>query len=192
MGLEAVVNEIREKGRREVESIRAETRVEVEKILKEAQDHAAAIKIAAQEEVERTASHIVNQETSAANLAVKRLLLNAQKDVLDQVYSTSLAAVGELPAEFQEKALTSLLKRAAKEVREGVVHANERDLQLVREIISRHKDFSGYTVGSPVEIPGGIIVESKDGDLQIDYSYRTLLEVVWESCLKDVSEILFK
>jgi len=192
MGLEAVVNEIREKGRREVESIRAETRVEVEKILKEAQDHAAAIKIAAQEEVERTASHIVNQETSAANLAVKRLLLNAQKDVLAQVYSTSLAAVGELPAEFQEKALTSLLKRAAKEVREGVVHANERDLQLVREIISRHKDFSGYTVGSPVEIPGGIIVESKDGDLQIDYSYRTLLEEVWESCLKDVSEILFK
>jgi len=192
MGLEAVVNEIREKGRREVESIRAETRVEIEKILKEAQDHAAAIKIAAQEEAERTASHIVNQETSAANLAVKRLLLNAQKDVLDQVYSTSLAAVGELPAEFQEKALTSLLKRAAKEVREGVVHANERDLQLVREIISRHKDFSGYTVGSPVEIPGGIIVESKDGDLQIDYSYRTLLDEVWESCLKDVSEILFK
>jgi len=192
MGLEAVVNEIREKGRREVESIRAETRVEIEKILKEAQDHAAAIKIAAQEEAERTASHIVNQETSAANLAVKRLLLNAQKDVLDQVYSTSLAAVGELPAEFQEKALTSLLKRAAKEVREGVVHANERDLQLVREIISRHRDFSGYTVGSPVEIPGGIIVESKDGDLQIDYSYRTLLDEVWESCLKDVSEILFK
>jgi len=192
MGLEAVVNEIREKGRREVESIRAETRVEIEKILKEAQDHAAAIKIAAQEEAERTASHIVNQETSAANLAVKRLLLNAQKDVLDQVYSTSLGAVGELPAEFQEKALTSLLKRAAKEVREGVVHANERDLQLVREIISRHKDFSGYTVGSPVEIPGGIIVESKDGDLQIDYSYRTLLDEVWESCLKDVSEILFK
>jgi len=192
MGLEAVVNEIREKGRREIESIRAETRVEIEKILKEAQDHAAAIKIAAQEEAERTASHIVNQETSAANLAVKRLLLNAQKDVLDQVYSTSLAAVGELPAEFQEKALTSLLKRAAKEVREGVVHANERDLQLVREIISRHKDFSGYTVGSPVEIPGGIIVESKDGDLQIDYSYRTLLDEVWESCLKDVSEILFK
>jgi len=192
MGLEAVVNEIREKGRREVEAIRAESRAEVEKILREAQDHAAAIKIAAQEEVERTASHIVNQETSAANLAVKRLLLNAQKDVLDQVYSTSLAAVGELPAEFQEKALTSLLKRAAKEVREGVVHANERDLQLVREIISRHKDFSGYTVGSPVEIPGGIIVESKDGDLQIDYSYRTLLDEVWESCLKDVSEILFK
>jgi len=192
MGLEAVVNEIREKGRREVEAIRAESRAEVEKILREAQDHAAAIKIAAQEEVERTASHIVNQETSAANLAVKRLLLNAQKDVLDQVYSTSLAAVGELPAEFQEKALTSLLKRAAKEVREGVVHANERDTPLVREIISRHKDFSGYTVGSPVEIPGGIIVESKDGDLQIDYSYHTLLEEVWESCLKDVSEILFR
>jgi V/A-type H+-transporting ATPase subunit E len=191
MGLEAVVNEIREKGQREAEAIQAETRAEVEKILKEAQERAAAIKSAVQEEVERAASHIINQETSAANLAVKRLILNAQKDVLDQVYSAALAAVGDLPAEFQEKVLTSLLKRAAKEIKEGVVHANERDTPIVMEILSRSKNLSGYTLGSPVEIPGGIIVESKDGDLQIDYSYRTFLDEIWESCLKDVSDILF-
>ena len=191
MGLEAVVNEIREKGRKEVEAIRAETRTDVEEILKDAPTRAAGIKTSAQEDADRTATHIVNQEASAANLVVKRQVLNAQKMLLDQVYTASLAAVGDLPAEFHEKALTELLKRAAKEIKKGVVHANERDTPVVEGIISRLKSLSGYTVGAPVEIPGGIIVESIDGDLQIDYSYRTFLDEIWEAGLKDASEILF-
>ncbi|CVK31431.1 V-type ATP synthase subunit E family protein [Methanoculleus bourgensis] len=191
MGLEAVVNEIREKGRREAEKIRAETRADVEEILKNAQDRAAEIKVSVEEEAGRTASHTINQEVSAANLVVKRQVLNAQKKLLDQVYSASLAAVGDLPAEFHEKALTELLKRAAKEIKKGVVHANERDLPVVEEIISRLKTLSGYTVGDPVDIPGGIIVESTDGELKIDYSYRTFLDEIWESGLKDASDILF-
>lgn len=191
MGLEAVVNEIREKGRREAEKIRAETRADVEEILKNAQVRAAEIKVSVEEEAGRTATHTINQEVSAANLVVKRQVLNAQKKLLDQVYSASLAAVGDLPAEFHEKALTELLKRAAKEIKKGVVHANERDLPVVEEIISRLKSLSGYTVGDPVDIPGGIIVESTDGELKIDYSYRTFLDEIWESGLKDASDILF-
>ncbi|SCL75361.1 V-type ATP synthase subunit E [Methanoculleus chikugoensis] len=191
MGLEAVVNEIREKGRKEVEAIRAETRTDVEEILKDAQTRAAGIKASAQEEADRAATHITNQEASAANLVVKRQVLNAQKTLLDQVYSASLAAVGDLPAEFQEKALTALLKRAVKEIKKGVVHANERDTPVVEEILSQLKMFSGYTVGAPLDIPGGIIVESNDGELQIDYSYRTFLDEIWESGLKDASDILF-
>ena len=191
MGLEAVVNEIREKGRREVAAVRAETRADVEEILKDAQARAAAIKVSAEEEVDRAAAHIANQEASAANLVVKRQVLNAQKTLLDQVYSASLAAVGDLPAEFHEKALTDLLKRAAKEIKKGTVHANRRDLPVVEKVLGETKSLSGYTVGAPVEIPGGIIVESADGDLQIDYSYSTFLDEVWESALKDASDILF-
>ncbi len=192
MGLEAVVNEIREKGRKEVEAIRAETRTDVEEILKDAQTRAAGIKASAQEEADRAATHLINQEASAANLVVKRQILNAQKMLLDQVYSASLTAVGDLPAEFHEKALTELLKRAAKEIKKGVVHANERDTPVVEGIVARLKTLSGYTVGAPVDIPGGIIVESINGDLQIDHSYRTFLDEIWEAGLKDASEILFK
>ena len=191
MGLEAVVNEIREKGRREVAAVRAETRADVEEILKDAQARAAAIKVSAEEEVDRAAAHIANQEASAANLVVKRQVLNAQKTLLDQVYSASLAAVGDLPAEFHEKALTDLLKRAAEEIKKGTVHANRRDIPVVEKVLGATQSLSGYTVGAPVEIPGGIIVESTDGDLQIDYSYRMFLDEIWESALKDASDILF-
>jgi V/A-type H+-transporting ATPase subunit E len=35
------------------------------------------------------------------------------------------------------------------------------------------------------------MVESKDGTLQLDLSYRTFLNMVWETGLKDASDILF-
>ncbi|MEG3055671.1 MAG: V-type ATP synthase subunit E family protein [Methanoculleus sp.] len=190
-GLEAVIKEIREKGRREAEAIRAETRAEVEEILQDAQNRAAEIKMAAEAEADRAATHIINQEVSAANLVVKRQVLNAQKTLLDQVYSASLAAVGDLPAEFHREALTELLKKVAGEIEEGVIHANARDTPIIKEIISREKTLSGYSAGAPVEIPGGIIAESIDGELMIDYSYRTFLDEVWESGLKNASDILF-
>lgn len=190
-GLEAVIKEIQEKGRREAEEIRAETRSDVEAILRDAQSRAADIKMAAESEADRAATQAINQEISAANLVVKRQVLNAQKTLLDQVYSATLAAVGDLPAEFHREALAVLLKRVAGEIEEGVVHANERDTPVVKEIISREKSLSGYTVGAPADIPGGIIAESADGELMIDYSYRTFLDEVWESGLKDASDILF-
>jgi V/A-type H+-transporting ATPase subunit E len=58
-------------------------------------------------------------------------------------------------------------------------------------LITGHAEFSGFTVADPVDIEGGIIVEGKAGELQIDYSYRTFLDKVWESRLKDASDILF-
>ena len=190
-GLEAVIKEIQEKGRREADAIRTEIRVDVEEILRGAQERAAGIKMAAETDADRAATHIINQEVSAANLVVKRQVLNAQKTLLDQVYSASLAAVGDLPAEFHREALTELLKKVAGEIKEGVVHANARDTPVIKEIISREKTLSGYTAGAPVDIPGGIIAESTDGELMVDYSYRTFLDEIWESGLKDASDILF-
>jgi len=190
-GLEAVIKEIQEKGRREADAIRTEIRVDVEEILRGAQERAAGIKMAAETDADRAATHIINQEVSAANLVVKRQVLNAQKTLLDQVYSASLAAVGDLPAEFHREALTELLKKVAGEIKEGVVHANARDTPVIKEIISREKTLSGYTTGAPVDIPGGIIAESTDGELMVDYSYRTFLDEIWESGLKDASDILF-
>ena len=64
-------------------------------------------------------------------------------------------------------------------------------LAAVKAIIAEHKEFAGFSVGKPVNIDGGIVVEGEGGALQIDYSYRTFLAKVWESGLKDASDILF-
>jgi V/A-type H+-transporting ATPase subunit E len=191
MGLEVVIEDIREKGKREVERIRRETDAEVGSILLTAQEKAGRIKLAAEQDVEKQTAHTMNQEASAANLVVKRQLLNTQKDLLDQVYSAALSRLAQLPEDFHRQAMKTLLARAKAEIPEGIVHCNQRDSEILSRLLSSEPSLSGYTKGDPVEMEGGVVIESKDGELQIDYSYRTFLNGVWETGLKDASGILF-
>ena len=192
MGLESVVNEIRDKGQKEAAAIRKETSDEVEKILKSAQNRAEKIKMAANEEVDKQVTHIQGQEVSAANLVVKRDLLNAQKSLLDQVYKSTLTSVSGLPESFHKETMVKLLNKAKTEIPQGIVHSNQRDLNALKEILSKDPEFRTYTPGEPVNIEGGIVLESMDGELQIDYSYRNFLDIVWEARLKDAADILFR
>jgi len=192
MELEAVAADIREKAKRDVESIREETRKEAERILSAAQQRAAEIQLAAEEEVNRQASRMMDLEVSSANLAVKRMLLNTQKDLLDQVYRATLDAIGRHPESFRRDSLKNLLSRAKKDLREGAVFCSGKDARALQEILSSGREFSGFRFGGSMDIPGGIIIESGNGQLKIDYSYRTFLDRVWEAGLKDASDTLFR
>jgi hypothetical protein len=54
MGLEAVIQDIQEKGRKEVEVIRQDTQADVHEILKSAQERVEALKIAAEKRYRST------------------------------------------------------------------------------------------------------------------------------------------
>ena len=192
MGLEAVIEEIRDKGKREADRIRQETQAERSAILSTAQEKAERIKIAADQDVERQTAHIMNQEVSSANLVVKRLLLNTQKELLDTVYETALSTIESLEGNFHRDALKSLLTKAKAEIPDGIVHCSKRDSEALSQVLAGDPAFSGYSRGEAVDIAGGIIVESRDGELQIDYSYRTFLDGIWETGLKDASDTLFR
>jgi len=191
MGLEAVVEDIRGKGKSEAEKIRAESRQEVGHILAAANKRVAEIKVAAEEDMARQAAHLISIEVSAANLLVKRELLNTKKEMLNQVYQTTLAEISRLPESFHKEAIKKLLTDVKKEMPKGTVYCNARDVPVAKAVLSEHRDFAGFSLGNPIDIEGGIIVESEKGGLQIDYSYRTFLDRVWESGLKDASDILF-
>ena len=72
MGLEAVVEEIRAKGRSEAEKSRAESKAESDQIVAAATKRSEAIKLAAEEDVKKQSEHLISQDVSAANLLVKR------------------------------------------------------------------------------------------------------------------------
>ena len=191
MGLEAVVEEIRDKGKSEEEKIRVESRQEVEHILAGANKRVAEIKLAAEDELAKQSAHLLSRETSAANLLVKREMLNTQKGLLDQVYRMTLAEISNLPESFHKEAIKKLLTEITKEIPKGTVYCSARDLPAAKAVLAENRNFAGFSLGDPIETEGGIIVESEEGGLQIDYSYRTFLDRVWESGLKDASDILF-
>ena len=191
MGLEAVVEEIRENGRKEADRIRQESKQEVDLVLAAANKRAGEIKLAAEEEVAKQATHLVSQDVSAANLLVKRELLNTQKALLDKVYETTRSEIAGLPESFHREAIKKLLTEAKKEIPAGTIYCNARDVAAAKAVIAEHPEFAGFTVGAPVAIDGGLLIEGAGAELQIDYSYRTFLAKVWESGLKDASDILF-
>jgi V/A-type H+-transporting ATPase subunit E len=191
MGLEAVIRDIQEKGEKEVEVIRKNTQADVQGILKAAQERVEALKITAETEVQEQIQRMIAQEDSAANLIVKRQILNAQKEVLDQVYGVTLQALSGLPASFHREVLAGLLHQAATDLSEGLVFVNKRDTPLVSELISKDKAFSRFHYGGTAEIEGGILVETSDKSMKLDLSYRTFLDRVWETGLKDAADILF-
>jgi len=191
MGLVAVVQDIQEKGRKEAEAIRKETQAEVDEILKSAQKRVEVLKTTAEQEVQSQIDRMMAQEDSAANLVVKRQQLNAQKEVLDQVYGVTLQALAGLPMRFHQEVLSGLLRQIAKEVGMGVLSTNQRDFPYVRDMISMDKTYAGFRMGKIVDIEGGIQVENADRTMKIDLSYRTFLDRIWETGLKDAADILF-
>ena len=191
MGLEVVVEEIRENGRKETDRIRQESKQEVDLILAAASKRAGEIKLAAEEESAKQSAHLVGQDVSAANLLVKREILNTQKALLDQVYETTRSEIAGLPESFHREAIKKLLTEAKKEIPSGTIYCNARDIATAKAVIAEHPEFAGFTVGTPVPIDGGLLIEGAGAELQIDYSYRTFLMKVWESGLKDASDILF-
>ncbi|MDD4482884.1 MAG: V-type ATP synthase subunit E family protein [Methanoregula sp.] len=190
MGLEAVLEEIREKGKKEAEAIRAESKADSDRILAEANRKVGEIKTAAEEASAKQAARIVAQDVSAANLLVKRELLNTQKALLDEVYESTRAEIAKLPESFHREAIKKLLSEAKKELKKGSIHCNARDIAAAKAVLAE-AEFAGFTLGEPVEIDGGLLIDSEGNEVQIDYSYRTFMNKMWESGLKDASDILF-
>ena len=191
MGLEVVVDEIKAKGDREAARIKSEAAAGAKTIVDEATKRAENIRLAAEADADLQAERIMVREVAAANLEVKRDLLNAQKELLDKVYSEAAVEIANLPADVHAKAVRSLLKDAAKQIKEGNVFANSRDAESVKTALSKLKTLSGFTFGGITDIDGGVVVQSTDGQLTLDFSYQTYMGEVWESSLKDASEILF-
>ena len=50
---------------------------------------------------------------------------------------------------------------------------------------------SGYQYGGNIKCIGGIVVTSVDGSVNLDYTFDSILEDVWTSSMKPVSDILF-
>jgi V/A-type H+-transporting ATPase subunit E len=191
IGLKTLVKEIREKARAEAEKLQAEAKADTDQILTAAAKRSETIKLTAEGEVTKQTAHIVSQEVSAANLLVKRELLNTQKALLDQVYEATRKEISVLPDNFHREVIRTLLTEVRREIPNGKISCNARDLATVKALIAEHTEFAKFTVGEPVDIDGGIVIEGEKGALQIDYSYRTFLARVWESGLKDASDILF-
>ena len=182
MGLEAVIEDVLAQGRSEAEEIRRATMAERERILRDAREEGVRLLSSREEEAAQAAERLRIQALARAELESKKIVLSAQRELLDLVYSTVLEKLPRMRE--SEGLLRSLLQVHAEDWRNGKVYCNERDADAVRSIV-------GKNFGGRIESVGGVVIDSADGSRRIDLRFETLLADIWRDSIKEVAEVLW-
>jgi V/A-type H+-transporting ATPase subunit E len=183
MGLDKVVKDISEKAEKEGKAITARASTEAAGIKTAAEGEARQIAVAEMAKADQAISKMRQRELSSAKLDVKKSRLNAEKDVLADVHASFVKQLSALPAEKKVDIIRKLIKLAKKDISTGKIFCNAADADLVRD--------SGYAFGGTINCLGGILVTSEDGSINLDYTFDSILEDVWTSSMKQISDILF-
>ncbi|MGI0148509.1 MAG: V-type ATP synthase subunit E family protein, partial [Thermoplasmata archaeon] len=153
-----------------------------EKILQEARSEGAKLLERREREAKQAAERLRIQALARAELESKKIVLSAQKELLDEVYAKVLDRLGRI-AESGEW-LRNLLQANAAEWRNGKVYCNARDADTVRSIV-------GANLGGTIDCVGGVVIESADGSHRTDLQFETLLADIWRDSIRDVAEVLW-
>lgn len=183
MGLDKVVKDIVDKAEAESKEIAAKAAVEAADVKKSADAEAKQLSVAENAKAEQAISKMRQRELSSAKLDVKKAKLNSEKEVLAETHAAFVRQLSTLPREKKVDILQKLIKLAKKDIPQGSIFTNAADADLVQN--------SGYTYGGNVKCIGGIVVKSADGNVNLDYTFDSILEDVWTSSMKPVSDILF-
>jgi len=182
MGLETVIEDVLARGRSEAEEIRHATGAERERILQDARAEGAKLLAQREQEARVAVERARIQALARAELESKKVVLSAQKGLLDQVYAGVLDRLSHLAE--SEGLVQSLLRAHEEEWRNGRVSCNARDADAVRSIV-------GKNFGATIDCVGGVVIDSADGSRRIDLRFETILADIWRDSIKEVAEVLW-
>ncbi len=182
MGLESVIEEILARGQAESEEIRRGAQAERERILQEARAEGAKLLAGREQEARLIAERTRVQDLARAELEGRKIVLTAQKEVLDQVHRRVLDRLAS--AQDTAPLLRRLLDANVAEWRAGKVYSNARDAPDVRAAVAS-------SFGGTIDCVGGFVIESLDGTRKTDLRFETLVEDIWRDSVREVAGVLW-
>jgi V/A-type H+-transporting ATPase subunit E len=182
MGLESVVKGILEAGRRESQQTVSDGKKEAGTLISDAKKKGTEEMNKRVEEAEELGKKRRVQDLARAELEVKRIVLEAQKDILDMVHERAVGRLGTLAS--NEAILRQLLRSYSADVSTGKVYSAEKDRMIVQSI-------AGMSFAGTRPIMGGVLIESGDGKSTVNLTYDTLMQSIWENSIKEVAEVLW-
>ena len=179
-----------------IEQINKDTDLEINKIKKVAEDQAKIIIINAKKETEEDIKKIlmagkIKSENvkkihiSKANQDIKRELMKAREEVIDQCFSKAHHELSILKGKSYEKIVKNLIKDGMKKLGDkcSIIISRAADKTIAEEL--------GLKVIGHIEKTGGVIIKSKDGKVTLDYTFDGILEREKGKIRRKVGKILF-
>ena len=178
MGLEEILKQVEETGKEKAAEIRKATVEEVEAKMEEASKESNDLVSQIKLETSRRIEQLKQQEIPAAELEVKRNLLEMQKNLLSQTKTKVIDKLEDLSPKELEKIYSNLLTKVPKE---GKLFCRKKDQVIFKKI---SKLSNGGTIDDL-----GFLVEA--GEYRLDFRFSTLVNSSWQNHLSMVSEVLF-
>lgn len=185
MALESVTKEIEASAQATAAKIREEQAAEIKAINEQADAQIAEMKEKQDKKVAETVGTLARQERSSAELESKKVVLSKKKEVLNRAFEAALANLENMPAD-KKLAYYKAMVASAKEI-----------IPEPKALVSVNDKFTAADLGvSAVEqtpkVRSGIILQSEDGKVEVDMQFSVLLKGVWDSNIREISDILFE
>jgi V/A-type H+/Na+-transporting ATPase subunit E len=180
-----IIDKIIEKAEAEAKAIKDKANLEVEAILKAADDKAKRESDALKKKAELEAEKVKAKAISGAELQGKIAILQEKQGLLDEVIQEAKKRLETLPdAQYAETIGTMLDKLNKENGTEIIVSVRDRD-RLAGTIQEK-----GFTLSEKSrELDGGFIV--KNGDIEYNYSFESIIAVEQEEIRQIAAKILF-
>ncbi len=184
MALDKVIRDILDNARMEANKLAEEAEKERTAILRAAEEEIAKKRKLREREAHETLRRLTRQEISSAELEAKRIVLNAKKEILDAVFSETLREIESMDPRNKAEAYRNIYRKAKSLIQQPRVMCPRGESGLLAGCADGEKV-------TEVDMGPGLILESDDGTIRLDYRFRAILEGIWEKELRNVSNILF-
>jgi V/A-type H+-transporting ATPase subunit E len=184
MALDKVVGNILESANKEAAAQVAAAEKERASVLQQADETIANKKKAQEKELEIALKRLRQQEISSAELEAKRIVLNSKKEILDRSQAETLKDLESMSAAEKGRIYGKIMADAKKFISRPKVLCPRGETGLV----PRDSEVASVT---ETDMGAGLVLESQDGTIRLDYRFSTILVSIWEKEMKNVSNVLF-
>ena len=184
MALDSVTKEIQAAAATEVARIQKEQAEEIAAINAKVDAEIAEVKQREDKRVAETKETLARQVSSSADLESKKLVLSKKKEILAEAFESVLAQLEAMPADKKLAYYKAMVASAKNIIPEPKAVMSEKDNFSAA-------DLGVASVEKDARISAGLILQSADGKFEVDMQYRVLLQNIWDSNLKQLSDILF-
>ncbi len=180
MGFEQLEKAVLQKTQKDAGAILGQAEKEKKEILAKADAEIKTMKKKSDEEVQQLIGMMEKKGIAQSQLEVKKMLLMVRKELIDRVFDEVSSRLSKSFSKIERKELLqNLRKKAEKEIDVGKVYCSKADLGMLK----------GAVAG---DMSGGLIAESRDGRIMVDYSFETRLEEIKEKDIKEITGLLFR
>lgn len=182
MGLEHVKHEIIGHAEHEAQKLMSSAKQQAKKDMDAAHAVIDAFEAEIQEQLAKEIEQLERKYAAGMKLLSKKILLQKRKEILNTLFEDLRSTLSHLEKAEKSRILHALFTKAKKQCTAGTVYCAKQDMAIVRSFASSVKE---------QQMIGGIIVESKDCNYLIDYSFDSMVHQLYEKQLQEINKLLF-